>query len=49
MGLVTAVAASSGHTFSKPTRPAITLLAGLGVAGDAHHGRDGQAPVACAS
>jgi MOSC domain-containing protein YiiM len=38
MGLVTAVAASPGHTFSKPTRPSITLLAGLGVAGDAHSG-----------
>jgi MOSC domain-containing protein YiiM len=38
MGLVTAVAASPGHTFSKPTQPSITLLAGLGVAGDAHSG-----------
>jgi len=38
MGLVTAVAASPGHTFSKPTQPSITLLAGLGVAGDAHRG-----------
>jgi MOSC domain-containing protein YiiM len=38
MGLVTAVAASPGHTFSKPTLPSITLLAGLGVAGDAHNG-----------
>ena len=38
MGLVTAVAASPGYTFSKPTRPSITLLAGLGVAGDAHNG-----------
>jgi len=38
MGLVTAVAASPGHTFSKPTVPSITLLAGLGVAGDAHNG-----------
>ena len=38
MGLVTAVAASPGHTFSKPTAPSITLLAGLGVAGDAHNG-----------
>lgn len=38
MSLVTAVAASPGHTFSKPTVPSITLLAGLGVAGDAHNG-----------
>jgi MOSC domain-containing protein YiiM len=38
MSLVTAVAASPGHTFSKPTQASITLLAGLGVAGDAHSG-----------
>jgi MOSC domain-containing protein YiiM len=38
MSLVTAVAASPGHTFSKPTQTSITLLAGLGVAGDAHSG-----------
>lgn len=37
-GTVLAVAASSAHEFSKPVRPVITLLAGLGVAGDAHCG-----------
>jgi MOSC domain-containing protein YiiM len=35
---VIAVAAAGGHGFSKPTLPDITLLAGLGVAGDAHCG-----------
>jgi MOSC domain-containing protein YiiM len=35
---VTAVSASSEHSFSKPNRESITLLAGLGVAGDAHAG-----------
>jgi MOSC domain-containing protein YiiM len=35
---VTAVSASSEHSFSKPNRQSITLLAGLGVAGDAHAG-----------
>ena len=38
MALVTAVAASATHTFSKPVRPSIRLLAGLGVEGDAHLG-----------
>jgi MOSC domain-containing protein YiiM len=37
-GRVVAVAASSGHEFSKPVVPRITLLAGLGVEGDAHCG-----------
>ncbi|MBU8539917.1 MOSC domain-containing protein [Falsiroseomonas tokyonensis] len=37
-GRVVAVAASSGHEFSKPVLPRITLLAGLGVQGDAHCG-----------
>jgi MOSC domain-containing protein YiiM len=36
--VVAAVATSAAHTFSKPARPAIRLLAGLGVAGDAHLG-----------
>ncbi len=35
---VTAVCADDTHRFSKPTLPAIRLLAGLGVAGDAHSG-----------
>ncbi|MEU3096213.1 MOSC domain-containing protein [Streptomyces sp. NPDC006967] len=38
-GTVTAVSRDSGHAFSKPNRESITLLAGLGVAGDAHAGR----------
>lgn len=37
-GTVTAVARSSGHTFGKPTRDGIRLLAGLGVEEDAHLG-----------
>jgi len=37
-GVVTAVSRSAGHTFSKPEAAEITLLAGLGVAGDAHAG-----------
>ncbi|MGE5690706.1 MAG: MOSC domain-containing protein [Pseudomonadota bacterium] len=36
--VVTAVSRSHAHTFSKPTVPAIRLLAGLGVEGDAHLG-----------
>lgn len=35
---VIAVAASAAHTMAKPTRGHIRLLAGLGVAGDAHSG-----------
>ncbi|MFI6576059.1 MOSC domain-containing protein [Nocardiopsis sp. NPDC050513] len=35
---VTSVSASPTHTFSKPTRTSIRLLAGLGVEGDAHLG-----------
>lgn len=38
MGQVLAVSSSPSYTFSKPNRPAITLLAGLGVDGDAHSG-----------
>ena len=37
-GLVVAIASSATHTMSKPTAPSIRLLAGLGVAGDAHSG-----------
>ncbi|MGX1780927.1 MOSC domain-containing protein [Streptomyces diastaticus] len=35
---VTAVSSSGSHSFSKPGRESITLLAGLGVEGDAHAG-----------
>jgi len=37
-GIVIAVASSPAHTMSKPVRDAIRLLAGLGVADDAHQG-----------
>jgi MOSC domain-containing protein YiiM len=37
-GIVTAVSAGPTHAMAKPTRDAITLLPGLGVAGDAHAG-----------
>jgi len=37
-GVVVAVAHSAVHGFSKATAPAVQLLAGLGVAGDAHMG-----------
>lgn len=37
-GCVTAVAADGRHRFGKPCRDAIRLIAGLGVAGDAHLG-----------
>lgn len=37
-GVVTAVSLSATHTMSKPNAPCITLMAGLGVAGDAHQG-----------
>jgi MOSC domain-containing protein YiiM len=37
-GRVAAVSSRAGHHFSKTVRPAITLLAGLGVADDAHQG-----------
>ena len=39
MARVVAVSLSPGHSFSKPTVPAIRLLAGLGVEGDAHCGK----------
>lgn len=38
MGVVTAVSRNEEYTFTKPTRPSITLLAGLGVEGDVHQG-----------
>ena len=38
MGLVTAVARDDAHRFGKQVMSSITLLAGLGVAGDAHAG-----------
>jgi len=38
MAAVIAVAADGAHRFAKQPAPAITLLAGLGVAGDAHAG-----------
>lgn len=37
-GIVTAVSRDAEHSFSKPNVPAIRLLAGLGVEGDAHLG-----------
>jgi MOSC domain-containing protein YiiM len=37
-GIVTAVSCSGTHTMSKPNQERIQLLAGLGVAGDAHQG-----------
>ena len=36
---VVAVSASQNHTFSKPNLSSITLVAGVGVDGDAHSGR----------
>ena len=38
-GVVVAVHCSGSHTMSKPARETIELLAGLGVEGDAHHGK----------
>lgn len=38
MAEIVAVARDEGHRFSKPLLPAIRLLAGLGVEGDAHCG-----------
>src|SRR5262245_7645244 len=37
-GIVTAVSRSPTHTLSKPNQDSIQILAGLGVAGDAHLG-----------
>jgi MOSC domain-containing protein YiiM len=37
-GLVAAVSRGATHTFSKPTVDVVTLVAGLGVEGDAHAG-----------
>jgi hypothetical protein len=38
-GVVKAVSRSAGHTFGKENQETITLLAGLGVEGDAHSGK----------
>ncbi|SFJ88134.1 MOSC domain-containing protein [Streptomyces pini] len=38
-GTVVAVSSSGEHSFSKPNRESVTLLAGLGVEGDAHAGQ----------
>ncbi|TQM79039.1 MOSC domain-containing protein [Saccharothrix saharensis] len=38
MGTITAVSRSGEYTFTKPNHDSITLLAGLGVEGDAHQG-----------
>lgn len=40
--LVTAVSSSGRHGFSKTHQPVVHLVAGLGVAGDAHSGRTVQ-------
>jgi MOSC domain-containing protein YiiM len=37
-GVVVAVSAGPGHNFSKPNKESIRLIAGMGVAGDAHFG-----------
>ncbi|TDD25497.1 MOSC domain-containing protein [Nonomuraea diastatica] len=37
-GTVTAVSSNGEHSFTKPNRESITLLAGLGVEGDVHAG-----------
>ena len=39
---VLAVASDAGHNFSKPLKSRITLVAGLGVEGDAHFGKTVQ-------
>ena len=41
-GIVSAVSQSPTHSFSKPNRESINLLAGLGVEGDAHMGEKVQ-------
>lgn len=38
IGIVEAVAGSGTHSMAKPHRPVIRLVAGIGVAGDAHAG-----------
>jgi MOSC domain-containing protein YiiM len=37
-GVIASVSCSPAHTFSKPSQARLTLLAGLGVEGDAHAG-----------
>lgn len=39
---VIAVASDTGHNFTKPTQERITLIAGIGVEGDAHAGKTVQ-------
>ena len=39
---VIAVASDTNHNFSKPTQPAITLIAGFGIQGDTHGGKTVQ-------
>lgn len=41
-GSVVAVSRGAGNDFSKPTQDSITLVAGLGVDGDAHSGKSVQ-------
>lgn len=41
-GRVVAVSRDDAHRFSKPVRESITLIAGIGVEGDAHAGRTVQ-------
>ncbi len=41
-GVVEAVSLSDDHSFSKPSRPSIRLVTGLGVEGDAHAGKTVQ-------
>ena len=58
-GSVVAVHRSPGHTMAKASQPAIELLAGLGVEGDAHAGatvkhrsrvrRDPTQPASCSA
>jgi MOSC domain-containing protein YiiM len=38
MSIVIAVSSNASHSFSKPVRASIRLIAGLGVEGDAHQG-----------
>jgi hypothetical protein len=40
--MVLAVCSDAGHNFSKPMKDHITLVAGLGVEGDAHYGKTVQ-------
>lgn len=42
MAAVVSVSRATRHTFSKPVQPAITLIEGFGVEGDAHAGATTQ-------